>query len=113
MTNPKFCFRTAFRLVLTHDFSTVDTDQVLIEFKPVGGIAPTGKSVETGNNLCELIAAHKSFQYGFKTKYFGVESRPDVKDDFCFEEVGVHVGDLSGEFVFLLVATEEAVTDGT
>ena len=65
----KFRFGAAFRLAENQDLSTVETDQVLNEFKP-----ESGKSVSTGNNNRELISAHKSLQYGSKPFPFVVET---------------------------------------
>ena len=107
----KFGSSTAFRLVENQDFSTVETDQVLNEFKPVRGIARTGKSVSTGNNNRELISADNSLQYGSKPLPFVVEAGADIFDDFCFREEGVQIGDLTGKIVSLFCAAEEAVTD--
>ena len=97
---------TACRLVSNQDFSTVETDQVLNEFKP-----KSGEPVSVGNNNCELISAHNSLQYGSKPFPFVVESRADVFDDFCVGEKSMEIGDLTGEVISLFVTTEEAVAD--
>ncbi|EGJ30668.1 hypothetical protein LYNGBM3L_48090 [Moorena producens 3L] len=94
-------------MVENQDFSTVETDQVLNEFKP-----ETGKSVSTGNNNRELISRHDSFQYGSKPFPVVIETGTDVKDDVCFREERVEVSDLAGKIVSLFCTTDSAITDG-
>ncbi|AOY79781.1 hypothetical protein BJP36_07430 [Moorena producens JHB] len=84
----------------------VETDQVFKPFKPT-----PGESVEEGNNKRELIATHKSFQYGFKPFPFVVETSAVLKDDFRFLVEGMDISHLSIKVISWLLATEEAVTD--
>jgi len=102
----KFGLRAVNSVVENQDFSTVELDHVLKQLK-----SKSAESIATGNNKRELIAAHKSFQYGLQSFSFEIESRADVFDDFSSWEEGVHIGDLPIEVVSLLGTGDSTITE--
>lgn len=102
----EFLFSASYRAVENQEFSTVEFDQILDEFKP-----KARKAVTVGNHKMELFSIKESSQYGFKPFTLIVESTADVRDDFVVRESGSHELNLSLKIVSLLGTGNAAVAD--
>ncbi len=72
----EFLFGRERILTENHEFSSVEFDNLPDEFA-----TESRQSVSVGNHKCGAIAAHCSFQNGFKTFSFEVESTAKVGID--------------------------------
>ncbi|MCI0714409.1 MAG: hypothetical protein L0154_29915 [Chloroflexi bacterium] len=65
-----------------------------------------------GNHNGELSDWQTSFQYGFKSFPFEVESAGNVADDFCIRFLALEILKLSLPIILLLAGTNPRLKDG-
>ena len=94
-------------LTENHELSTVGLNDEPDEFT-----SESRQSVAVGNHNMDAITPHCSFQNGFKTFTFEVESAANVFDDFGLRVLLLHEGDLPFKVITLLVAGHTAIADG-